>query len=151
MKWFERASEVCPEDYQAPMLLASALHGLERKPEAQAAYHCGLALAERHLELHPGDSRALYFGANALSQVGEKEKCKQWLERALALEPDEPQVLYNVACVYALLNEAEPAIDCLERSITRGWGQREWMEHDPDLASLRTHPRFQALIVKKPA
>ena len=151
VRWFERAGEVCPEDYQAPMLMASALHGLERKSEAQAAYHRGLVIAERHLELHPGDSRALYFGANALSQVGEREKCKQWLERALALEPDEPMVLYNVACVYALLGEAEPAIDCLERSITGGWGQREWMEHDPDLASLRTHPRFQALVQKKPA
>ena len=151
VKWFERASEVYPEDYQAPMLMASALHGLERKTEAQAAYRRGLEAAERHLELHPGDCRALYFGANALSQVGERQKCKQWLERALTLEGDEPQVLYNVACVYALLGEAEPAIDCLERSITGGWGQREWMEHDPDLASLRSHPRFHALMGKRPA
>lgn len=146
VEWFEQASRVNPEDYQAPMLMASALHGLGRQEEAADAYRRGLAAAQKHLELHPGDSRALYFGANALSQLNEKQRSMEWAERALALEGEEPQVLYNVACVYALLGEAERAIDCLEKSLTHGWGQREWMEHDPDLAALRSHPRFQALV-----
>ncbi len=144
--WFEQASKVSPEDYQAPMLLASALNGLGLEPEALTAYRRGLAAAERHLELHPGDSRALYFGANALSQLKERARSMEWAERALTLEGEEPQVLYNVACVYALLGEADKAVDCLEKSITHGWGQREWMAHDPDLAVLQQHPRFRALM-----
>ena len=144
--WFEQASKVNPDDYQAPMLLASALNGLGLKSEAHAAYRRGLAAAEKHLEFHPDDSRALYFGANALSQLKERERSMEWAERALALEGEEPQVLYNVACVYALLGESDKAIDCLEKSITHGWGQREWMEHDPDLAPVREHPRFRALM-----
>ncbi len=143
--WFEQASRVSPEDYQAPMLLASALNGLGLTPEAHAAYRRGLAAAEKHLELHPEDSRAWYFGANALSQLQDRAKSIVWAERALALEGEEPQVLYNVACVYALVGEADKAVDCLERSITHGWGQREWMAHDPDLAVLRDHPRFRAM------
>ncbi len=144
--WFERASRVLPEDYQAPMLMASALHGLGRKPEAEAGYRAGLAAIEKHLEIYPDDARALYFGANALTQVGERAKAIAWAQRALDLEPDEHQVLYNVACVYALLGEAERAIDCLEKSVTHGWGQKEWMAHDPDLASVHNHPRFLALM-----
>ena len=145
--WFEQAGKVSPEDYQAPMLLASALNGLGLKPEAHAAYRRGLAAAEKHLELHPGDARAWYFGANALSQLNEPSRSFEWAERALALEGEEPQVLYNVACVYALLGQSDKAVDCLEKSITHGWGQREWIEHDPDLAVLRNHPRFLALIL----
>lgn len=144
--WFQRASRVCPEDYQSPMLMASALHGLGRREEALAAYRRGLAAAQNHLLLHPADGRALYFGANALSQVGDRERSLEWADRAQALEPDEPQVLYNVACVYALLGESDRALDALERSVTRGWFQREWMGHDPDLAPIREHPRFQALV-----
>jgi serine/threonine protein kinase/Flp pilus assembly protein TadD len=144
--WFEQASKVNPDDYQAPMLLASALNGLGLHPEAQAAYRRGLAAAEKHLELHPGDSRALYFGANALSQLNDQKRSMEWAERALALEGEEPQVLYNVACVYALLGELDKAVDCLEKSITHGWGQREWMKHDPDLAAVRDHPKFRVLM-----
>ncbi|HUX46168.1 MAG TPA: protein kinase [Terracidiphilus sp.] len=146
VQWFEHASRVLPEDYQAPMLMASALNGLGRRDAALSAYRRGLQAAEKHLEFHPGDARALYFGANALTQLNEKERAIKWAERAIALEPDEHQVLYNVACVYALLGELEKAIDCLEKSITESWGQREWMIHDPDLAPLRGHPRFEALV-----
>ena len=144
--WFEQASRVSPEDYQAPMLLASVLNGQGLKAEAHAAYRRGLAAAEKHLRLHPSDARALYFGANALSQLDEREKSMEWAERALQLEGEEPQVLYNVACVYALLGETDKAVTCLEQSTTHGWAQREWMEHDPDLASLREYPRFRALM-----
>ncbi len=147
--WFEQACQVRPEDYQAPILLASAYEGLGSKAEAQGAYRRGFHVIQKHLELHPDDARAVYFGAAALCELGEQEQGLQWAGRALAMDPEEPQVLYNVACVYAMQGEAEKAIDCLERSITHGWGQKEWMEHDPSLAALRDHPRFQALVSSK--
>jgi hypothetical protein len=30
--------------------------------------------------------------------------------------------------------------------VQNGFGHREWIEHDPDLDSLRGHPRYQALL-----
>ena len=146
IEWFEKASRVRPEDYQAPTLLASAYDGLKRKADAVAAHHRAFQLIERHLKLHPDDARAVYFGALALSNLGDREHSMEWAERALAMEPEESRVLYNVACVYAQLGEPDKAIDCLERSITHGWGEKEWMANDPDLASLHDHPRFQALM-----
>lgn len=148
VQWFERASRTNPADYQSSMLMASALHGLGRQESAQAAYRRGLAAAQKHLLVHPGDARALYFGANALSQVGDKDRSVEWADRAQALEPEEPQVLYNVACVFALLGESERAIDCLERSLTHGWAQKQWMAHDPDLQSLRGKVRFEKLVAE---
>ena len=145
--WFERASQARPEDYQAPTLMASALAGMGRKAESDAAYRKALALAQRHLEIDPGDARALYFSAIALCQLGEqREQSLEWAERALAMDPEEPQVLYNVGCVYALQGLPDKAIECLAATIAHGGWWRTWMRNDSDLASLKDDPRFQALV-----
>ncbi len=143
---FQQASGVNPDDYQAPYLEGGCLAGLNRPTEAGVAYRRALRIIDKHLEMNPDDARALYFGAGALCQLGEKARSVEWAERAMTVDPYDSSVLYNVACVYALLHEVEKGIDCLERSITSGMGQREWIEHDPDLDSLRKHPRFQALL-----
>jgi TolB-like protein/cytochrome c-type biogenesis protein CcmH/NrfG len=76
---FERASELRPEDYQAPILLAAIFDGLGRKREADAAARRGLKVAEKHLELHPDDARALYLGAGAQCQPTTSDACtRSW-------------------------------------------------------------------------
>jgi adenylate cyclase len=144
--WFQKACEARPEDYQAPTLLGSALRGLGLKAKSDEAYRNSVERGLQHLEVHPGETRALYFGAVALSQLGErKEQALEWAERALAMDPEEPQVLYNVACVYALQGLPEKAIDCLARTLPHGDLWRGWMANDPDLASLHDRADFQEL------
>ena len=144
--WFRRACEADPQDYQAPALLGSALRGLGLKAESDEAYRRTVALAQKHLEVNPGQTRALYFGAIALCQLGERlDEALEWAERALRIDPEEPQVLYNVACVYALTGKPERAIDCLAKTVVHGDLWRGWMENDSDLEALHGHPRFEAL------
>ncbi len=143
---FERASQVNPEDYQAPILLAEVYGGLGRKNQSEVANRKGLEAAERRLELFPDDGRALNLGASALVGLGEHERGLEWAERALAADPEEPSVLYNVACTYARLGHTEKAIDCLDEAVTFGFLQKEWIDNDVTLDSLRTHPRFHTLL-----
>jgi tetratricopeptide (TPR) repeat protein len=145
--WFRRACEARPEDYQAPTLLASALKGLGLRNESEEAYRTSVELAKKHLDLNPGDTRAMYFSAISLAQLGDrKEQAEELAERALAIDPEEPQVLYNVACFYALQGKSDKAIDCLAMTIAHGEWWRGWMENDPDLEILHSHPEFRALI-----
>jgi len=147
VSWFERAMRARPEDYQAPTLLSSALAGLERQTEADEANRRALRLAQQHLEIDPGDTRALYFSAIALCHLGEEpERALQLAERALAMDPAEPQVLYNVGCVYALLGFPDKALHYLEATIAHGDWWRTWMRNDPDLVSLNGDARFQQLV-----
>jgi adenylate cyclase len=62
------------------------------------------------------------------------------------MDPEEAAVLYNVSCAYALLGETDKSLDCLEKAFGKGFGHKEWIDNDPDFASLRSKPRFQALI-----
>jgi len=145
---FRKAWEVNPDDYQSPRLLAMALTTLGRHEEARAVDLRGLYGVEKHIQMHPDDSRALLFGASQQIQAGNLEKSREWTRRALKIAPDDPVTYYNAACNYSLMGDVETAIDCLEKAITSGMAQKDWIEHDSDLDHLRQHPRFQALREK---
>jgi TolB-like protein/Tfp pilus assembly protein PilF len=143
---FEKASQANPEDYQAPSLLGTVYSGLGRQADAEAAYRRALLAAEKHLELHPDDARALYLGAGALARLDERVRSLDWAGRALAIDPEDCGILYNVACLYSVLGKIEEAIDLLEKAMTHAYWYKTWAQHDSDLDNLRSHPRFQALM-----
>jgi serine/threonine protein kinase/Flp pilus assembly protein TadD len=143
---YEKASSLNPDDYQAVSLLVGVYHGLGREAEAAATQLRALQLTERHLERHPEDARALYLGAGILARMGEHEKSYEWARRSLSIEPDETSILYNVACVYALLGRTEDALACLGKVMEHGIFFKNWAAKDSDLDSLRSDPRFQALL-----
>jgi adenylate cyclase len=143
---FAEASKVNPADYQSPSFLSMALAELDRKEEATAASFRCYVSAEKHLELHPDDARAMYLGSAALIQIGEFEKARSWSEKALETDPHEPAVLYNVACSYSLMGELDRAIELLSEAIDNGFGYRAWLKNDYTLEALRDDPRFQELL-----
>jgi len=147
-KLFERASEVCPEDFQAPLLAAQTHSGLGREAAATAARRQGLQVVERVLEMNPGDVRALYLGANALVALGEREKALEWASLALSLDSEESMVLYNIACIYAMLGDVEESLDCLERAVDAGLTLKGWIVNDTDLEPVRGNQRYVALVEK---
>jgi Flp pilus assembly protein TadD len=142
----EDACRLRPEEYLPVSLLGLVYKEAGRTGEANAAGRHVLALIRKHLELTPGDARAMSFGATTLATFGEHSEALKWADRAADIDPQEPSVLYNVACVYAIMGRADDAFDLLEQVIARGFGHRGWVEQDPDLRSLRDHPRFRKLL-----
>jgi non-specific serine/threonine protein kinase len=145
---YEQAARVRPDDYQSLGLLASTYEGLERRDDALAAHRRCLLLVQKHLEVHPDDARAVYMGALSWVQLGQVERGLEWARRALDMDPEETSILYNVACVYSLHGDVEDALDCLEKAVQQGFGHKEWIVNDSDLATLRDHPRFKALLAR---
>ncbi len=143
-----QAARLRPEDYNAPCLLGMIYTEQNKQAEREKAYRKTLENAQRSLELFPEDTRALYMGATAAISLGEKELGLAWAERISAAHPQETMTLYGVACAYALLGQTEKAIECMEEAIRFGTIQKKWLEHDPDLRSIRDHPRFKALLDK---
>jgi adenylate cyclase len=86
------------------------------------------------------------MGAANFAAMGEKAKAIEWANLALRSSADEPMVYYNAACTFAVLDEHDRAVDLLERAVQLGWGDRAWILHDSDLASLREEPRFVSLL-----
>jgi TolB-like protein/Flp pilus assembly protein TadD len=145
---FERGARLQPDDYQCVSLATMAYEHLGDSERALDAARRTLARVERRIDLVPGDARALYLGAGAAARVGDAERARNWIARALAVDPDEHPTLYNAACVLVLLGDTDQALELLERVADAGFAHRAWVEHDTDLAPLRDHPRFTALLAK---
>ena len=143
---FEKARAVRPDDYQSPTLMAQALTEMGRQDEARRANELAVESIEKHLELNPDEARAYSLGASILIRLGETERSKQWTEQAITLVPNDPLILYNAACNWALLGEDDRALDGLERALEAGVAVGDWIQHDPDFESLRSHPRFQTIV-----
>ena len=142
---FESAAGTRPEDYQALCFLGLAYTGVGHKAKAAAAYARSIDVAKQQLSVNPGDVRALYLGAICWARIGRRKEALAWAAKALALDSKDSAVLYNLACLYAVLDRTEEALNCLKRVVRSGW-RKEWIKNDPDLASLRDNPEFQRLL-----
>ena len=144
---FERAAEIRPDDYQATAILMPLYRALGRSREIKAAALKALERAENELKLHPENARPAYLGASCLIELGEPERAREWLSRALAIDPDDDMTLYNVACGYCKLGDLEAAFDLLEKVLpaASNW-MKSWIKYDSDFDALRSLPRYQKIM-----
>jgi len=145
---FRAAGEVRQEDFQSPVLQGQSLRMLGRDEESQKVTREGIRRAERILELNPIDGRALSLGSGALFDDGQRARAFEWSARSLELYPDDMGTLVQAACLHLKARQKEEALALLDRVFGRGWGKRDWVEHDPDYDILRNDVRFQNLLAR---
>jgi hypothetical protein len=111
-----------------------------------------LAYFEQSWALDPGEDGQIMLACYR-ARSGEFAAARA----ALASVLPEPRHYYNLACTYALLGEAERALEFLALELAEGNSspgarerQQSWALEDPDLSALRADPRFQALVAPTP-
>jgi adenylate cyclase len=145
---FSKAADARREDFQSPVLLAQSLRMLGSPEESRRAIREGINRAEQSLMLNPSDGRTLAMGSIALFEDGQAARAMEWSQRSLDLYPNDMSTLINAACLRARAGQKEEALALLERVFARGWGKRDWIEHDPDYDIMRDDPRFKTLLQK---
>lgn len=130
-----------PKDREAQRLLGVALTRQGKASEA-------VEVLRRAVELGndgPAIQRAL---GEALLHAGKPAEAAEHLKKAVDLGANAPPLIYNLACAYALSGRKDDAFARLTEVAGTGWLTREQIEGDADLASLRSDPRFGALLSK---
>lgn len=111
-----------------------------------------LRQVEQVLTQDPSNGAAISFGVSALAALGEKDRAREWMERALLIDPDNLNMRYNFACAYARdFGDGDAAIRMLDSSLSRLKGTIGNAEFDPDFDSIRDDPRFKKIIAEAKA
>jgi adenylate cyclase len=148
-RYFEKASQLMEGDFHSTMMLITCYLEVGDEEGALGAARRTLERAEATTAKDPTNGAALAAGASSLMMLGEIDRGKDWLQRALILDPDNIMVLYNSACSLTFRNaDLDGALDLLETYFSRlqSPGNLHHAEIDPDMDPVRDHPRFKAMI-----
>ena len=138
---------------EAPGMLLSALGALGDRMAAREAARTTLERAETALAVDHSNGAAMAHGVSALAALGQRQRAREWIDRALLLEPDNVNMCYNFACTLSLyLKDAEGALGLLEAVFARDRPDLvASASTDPDLDPIRDDPRFLALLAQAKA
>jgi serine/threonine protein kinase/tetratricopeptide (TPR) repeat protein len=143
---FNKVLTISPDFHSVYGDLQMVYERLGQKENFEKTVQTALQVYPRYLSQHPDDARAHMYFALTLTRAGKTGEAKQEAEKALALSPDDPVMSYNTACFYARLGEQSLAAKTLQKAVTIGYENYEWMKRDPDLESVRNEPEYIELM-----
>jgi adenylate cyclase len=147
--YFEKAAWLMESDYHSTGMLQTCYAAVSDAEGLQRAAEMTLERTQRVLTQDPAIGSAIGFGAAALAAMGDGERAKDWIKRALLMDPDNFTMRWNLTCALsAYLADKDAAIELLKTFIDRAPPSMvRYLRLDTDLDQLRDDPRFEALVV----
>lgn len=98
------------------------------------------------LEQDPQDGSLWFRLGSALQAGGSLDPAIEANRHAAGFPEVRANALYNLARAHALKGQKEDALHALEEAVAAGFKAGWSLANDPDLAAIRTEPRFQKLL-----
>ncbi|WEK46802.1 MAG: TIR domain-containing protein [Candidatus Andeanibacterium colombiense] len=146
--YFEKAAALVETDYHAPGMLQTCYGALNDREGVRRASALALARVEKAVSQDPTNGAALGLGACALAALGEGDRAKQWVQRAMLIAPENLTMRYNLVCALTQhLRDNQAALDLLETFIDKMNSMLlTHLQVDPDVDPLREEPRYLAML-----
>ena len=148
IRYYEKAMALMETDLNSGAMLVTCYTAAGNLQASRRVAQITLSRTEKTLAQDPNNAAAMAYGANALATLGEAERAKDWMNRALLIDPDNMNARYNFACALTThLNDADAALDLLGPVFeTLATGFLNHAKADPDLDPLRDNPRYEAMV-----
>ncbi len=148
IRHFEKAMSLVGADFSSAGMLISCYNAVGNSQAVLRAAQITLERTEKVLTLDRNNGTAIGHGSNALAVLGQAERAKEWMNRALLVDPDNYNMRYNFACsLAAYLKDSKAALDMLDPVFAHmSTGLLMHAKVDPDFDHIRDDPRFKAMI-----
>jgi adenylate cyclase len=147
--FFEKAASLNDTDWHNAVMLITCYKGAGDEPNLLRAAQMVRERVQRAVTMDPTNGTALASGAYALAMLGERDRSREWMRRALLLDPENLVMRYNAACtLLGQLGDADEAVKTLEPFFEKVTSTT-WIWHaeaDPDLGEIRNRPRFKEML-----
>ena len=153
VRFYEKSAGLMEADLNSASMLISAYTALGDKANMRRAAELALQRAEAVLAHDQNNSMVAGYSAYALAALGNGERAKARMERALLIDPENLNMRYNFSCALCTyLGDTDAALDMLGpvfATITDSF--LPYAKADPDLEILRDDPRFHAMVAEAEA
>ncbi|MEA3081286.1 MAG: adenylate cyclase [Sphingomonadales bacterium] len=147
--FFEKAASLMQTDWHNPSMLLTCYQAIGDADRLRKTAEMVVERAEKAIAKDPTNASALGSGAAGLATIGEEQRAKDWIDRALLLEPDNISMRYNLACALTInLKDHDGAL-----ALMAPWFDRvlsatmlKHLEADPDMDPIRDDPRFKEML-----
>jgi adenylate cyclase len=147
-RFFGKAVNLMDSDVNSAMMLISAYRAVGNEAGVRRAAEIASKRADAVLARDQNNSGVMAYSAVALGALGEGDRAKARMNRALLIDPDNWDMRYNFACALnSYLRDRDAALEMvmpLFAAVTDPL--LRYLKGDPDLATLNDDPRFQAMI-----
>ena len=148
---YEKAAELMESDFHAWAMLSTCYQAAGDSAKLRQSAKRMISESQLAVQQDPSNGAALGILAGGYALLGEKEKCREWIDRALLVDPDNLNMRYNFACVLSIMRDTDAALKMLESALAmsgRGAYQIHVAEADTDFDNIRDDPRFAKVIAE---
>jgi adenylate cyclase len=148
IRYFGKHAALNEADWGASGMLITCYTAIGDTEGARRAARVTLSRSETALAQDQSNGHAMSFAAIALAVLGEAERAKERINRALLIDPDNPVSRYNFACAMSrFFGDVDSAIALLGPVFADiSPGLLANAKADPDLDPIRDDARFKAMI-----
>ena len=146
--YWEKTLTLEEGDFGSAGMLITVYTALGKHDAVQRAAKTTLERCEKILARDSNNGAALGHSSIALTVLGQHERAKEWMERALLVDPDNLTMRYNFVCALAnFLNDKDAALKMLQPAFElAGSGLIAHAKVDPDLDRIRDDRRFKEIL-----
>ena len=147
--FFDKAASLLQTDWHNPSMLLTCYQATGDEVRLRQAAEMVVERAEKAITKDPANASALASGAAGLAVLGEEQRARDWVDKALLLEPDNISMRYNLACALTVnLKDYDGAVMLMTPYFERVVSPTmiKHLEADPDFDPIRDDPRFKTML-----